>query len=314
MEEENKQEQQEEETQEKVNIKKYRETSGLSLSKLKLGFFLLSQRNKFKIALISFLTIFIAITWSYSIYHLAYYFAKGRDHDEMIMFEMVNEGVVGHEYISQLSPKNLMYSTIKILHSSDGKYDLMLQVTNPSKNYYTKFNYCFVNFQEEIECDKTFVLPGETKMILSLGKDIKLSNASVKFVTENLKWQRINKHKIKDWDKFANEHLNFEITDTKYSAGEKSLTSNKLNINSLTFRAKNNSPYGYRNATFNIVLYNFGKIASVSKYIVPRFLPGDDENLAISWVGPNMNIDKIDIQPNIDIMDDNSYITFKAGQ
>jgi len=299
-----------------VDINRYGSEDDLSSKKLEVGLWLLEHRKNLRLALIVFLVIIAAISWTYTIYGFSYYIAKGMGEDKILAEQLVSTGAINHDYISQLSPRDLIYSPAQILRSSDNKYDFVSEIKNPNQKHWGSFRYCLIEQGREFDCQDGFIFPGETKNLLSLANNFNYLPRDVNLAIKNLSWKRLSYAEIPDWNDFKNNHLNIEITNAKFEPSQTSGLSEKLNLNILEFEATNKTAYNYWEAPLAIFLYSGNSLIGVNKYILTEFMSKDKKSVEMSWSGNLGGTSSVKIIPDINILKDDIYIKYQgeAGQ
>lgn len=294
-------------------IKDYKDTSGLSTRKLNFGLWVAANREKFRQALIVFLSLIILFSWTYSIHGFAYYVFKGMDEDNKIIEEMLKVNAINHEYIERMAARDLIVSPVNILKSDQDKYDFLVKIENPNLNRAGKFKYCFMAGEEKIACAENFILPGEKKYLLILSQKLKNRPGNVSSKFENIGWQRIDLHKYPDWDKFYDEHLNISVSNVIFKNAYASGLSEKLNFNNLEFEAVNNTPYNYWEVGFSILFYSGNSIVGANRYSAQEFMSQEKRQIQMSWPGNLSGVTKTEIRPEINILKDDIYIKYEGG-
>jgi hypothetical protein len=137
-------------SQPEIDINRYNASDSPSSNKLEIGLWLLENKKHLKKALIIFLTVISAISWSYTIYGFAYYIAKGMNEDDVLAEQLVNTKTVGHEYILTLAPQDISFSPVKIFRGNENKYDFVSEIKNPNSKHWATFKYCFYEQGREV--------------------------------------------------------------------------------------------------------------------------------------------------------------------
>ncbi|MFW5888421.1 MAG: hypothetical protein ACOCVY_01760 [Patescibacteria group bacterium] len=291
----------------KSRLKNYKDPFlQISLKKLKAGLWYVEHRAFFRKTLLVIFVLFIVGMWLYIITGFGVYIFKGMEEDKKMINSLTNQGLKLGLQSRTASDNDLNYSSITTFKRGD-KHDLMVKIKNPEERYWAEFDYCFTQANEEIDCRTNFILPGESKYILSLSHEFN-SRSNIDFDIESIDWQAINFHKIPNWEQYKKEHLNFEFTDVKYNSGNNNEYSDKINLNSLKFNAYNNTSYGYWKANVNILLYNSGKIVGINSYTIDRFNAGEKEKVELVWPGNMGEVTDVSIVPDLNIMDKSNYI------
>jgi hypothetical protein len=194
------------------------------------------------------------------------------------------------------------------------RFDLAVLLKNPNDKFLANFNYCFKQGEQELDCKKNFILPGEEKYILALGQTIKNDQENVAFVIKDIFWQRINAHQIPNWSNFLAERLNFSFADINFATANNSGLSEKIGLNTLEFNINNLSPYSYYEVPLNILLYNGSELLGVHQYLLTRFLTGESRNVKISWPGNLTTVNRSEIKPDLNITESGVYLKYQGRQ
>lgn len=302
-----------EEQPKKININKYKDIGGLTLRKLNIGLWYVEHKIILRRFLIGFLLLIAAVSWSYTVYGFAYYFSRGMAEDELLARQTVNSGIINHSAILAVSAKNLLFTPAGVLRSNGKKYDFFVKAQNPNNRHAAEFDYYFLSDGHQTGKRSGFILPGESKYLLSLSNelDFKPANARIKF--ENFRWIRINKHTIPDWKIYRDKRLNIKISGIKFIPAGKNALSDKVKLNYLEFTASNKTNYNYWNVDFVILLYRGANIVGVNKYDIDKFMSGQVRQETVNWPGLISRVDRVAIIPEINIVKNDIYIKYKGG-
>ncbi len=291
-----------------IDISKYQSLSGLSNKKLDFGLWFANNKKKFFIAIVVILILLSAGFFLYSGYHYAYYLLEGKEYDQKLAEELSQYDESNLNYRLNNPLEGLKISNVQSF-SSDGSYDLLSSIKNPNGRYFANFIYCFTADDEELICGRDFIFPLEEKYLLALAiEDDKARDAKLRI--SNISWSRVNLHKYPDWSNYYSEHLNFETSDIQFKPARKSILSEKMSLDTLEFNIKNKTPYNYWEVPLNIVLYNGNRAVGVYKYIVNEFRSGEERSIRLVWPGNISQADKVEIRPNINIVDPDIYIKY----
>lgn len=301
------------ETNQETNIETYQDLSGLTTKKLNFGLWYLDNKKKLRSILIVLLIAISAISWSYTLFNFAYYYAKGVFEDENTIAILAQPNLIEHDYLAEKSAKDLSLSSVNSFKTDSSTYDLYIEMQNPNQKYIANFEYCFVELGKELDCDKDFILPNSKKYLMALNQEINGSSQNVQFVVKEMSWKRVDKHEIPDWDEFETDHLSIKINDIKFTPAATSGLSEKVNLNSLSFLAKNNTPYNYWETVLNILLYRSGSIVGINQYTIEEFMSGDEKEISLNWPGNLGRISNVDVIVDIDVMNDDNYIEYEGG-
>jgi hypothetical protein len=284
-------------------LESYQDPAGLTLKEMNFGLWLAENRKKILKLITIILILVSAGLFIYSTYHFIAYFRAG-DPNNQIIVDNLNTSPRKLTEDLQLAPINVFVS--------GERYDLAVKVKNPNLKFLAIFNYCFVQAENNIFCGAGFILPNEEKYILSLGRTDVAGLSDINFVISDIFWQRIDSHQISNWDNYSRDRLNFAISDINFAAAAGSGLSDRVNLNSLAFTIKNDTSFGYYEVPLNIMLFSGSELVGVNRYPLSNFLAGDIRQVKLSWVGNFRSVNRVEVVPEINIMDSTVYSKYQG--
>jgi hypothetical protein len=280
-----------------IDLKKYNDPSGLSLQEMNFGLWLSEHRQQFLKILTIFLIILCAGLFIFSSYNYVIYFMSNSRQSSVT---------------SVTSPRqvaaDLAIAPIQIFSYSTSS-DLVALVTNPNDKFTATFQYCFKQGTQDLSCGQGYIMPGEKKYILALGQTVS-DPSSLSFTTSNMFWQRLDGHKIPDWNTYATSRLNFLVSNLNFASGAASGLSNKLELNTLSFTIKNQTAYSYYEAPLNILLFNGSDLVGVNRYLLENFQTGQSRDIKLSWPGNLSSVSQTQVVPDINLLDSGVYQSY----
>ena len=286
-----------------IGLKDYYDKTGISLKRLNFGLWVAEHRRRIIKLIIIFLILLSAFFFIYSSYNYIIYFTAGDPNSQLLTDNLS----------FSLRPVTSDLETSPLLtFDNDGQSDLAIQIVNPNEKFMANFNYCFQLGDKDVSCGATFILPGEKKYLLALATEFSGRRDELAFNISDIFWRRIDAHQIPDWEDFYNKRLDFAITDLNFASAAASGLSDKINLNTLDFSVKNQTAYGYHEVPFNIFLYSGSAIVAVNRYLFQNFLPGETRAVKISWPGHFNAVNRTEVTPDLNIMDNNVYLKYQG--
>lgn len=287
-----------------ADIDKFRDVDGVSLKELSFGLWYLENKKKLLLTTYIVLGIIGFVTWFIFFKTFAYYIFIGMKEDQKMINEMVTNPGISREKVLQISAQPIQIKSAEVILNSNGTYDIVARIYNGNKNYYSNFSSSFVLGNEVFGPIKSFILPEEEKMIFLLNQELSRRPSSVDLDIVN-SWGKIDRHKIRDWDNYKNDFIDFTVSDKVFYSSRESNLTEKVNLSVVEFNIRNNSAYSYYNVPLDILLYSRGQLVSVNKYSVDRFLSGETRKVNVTWSGVVPRADEIEVIPYVNIMDSN---------
>lgn len=279
-----------------IDLSRYGESGGLSLGKLSFGLWFSEKRKLLNKIVIFFLIIISVSLFSYSIYNYIVYFLNSSDDDNQFL-------------VVVSSPKNQVADLIVSnpqAFRNNGSYDLSAFLENPNERFTATFKYCFLIDGVQFLCDNNFIFPGERKVLAAFNKEISNLQSNVSLEIENIAWQRIDNREIPNWQQYLNERLNFSLRDINLDANN--------DLNNLSFEITNNSAYSYYEVPLNISFYRQGDLIGIHRHIVTDFTAGETRSIRLSWIANLSGVNKTEIAPELNVLDENVYKKYQGNR
>jgi len=286
-----------------IDLKNYDDQSGLSVKSMNFGLWIAEHRRRIIKAIIVILILLSAFFFIYSSYNYIVYFISGDPNSQLI-----NDNL---SFATRQVTNNLEIGSLQAF-DTDGHSDLLVKVSNPNEKFMATFSYCFKLAETEMNCGQSFILPNDSKYILALAQEINGSRSELSFSVSNTFWRRIDAHQIPDWGNFYNTHLDFAVSDLNFASAANSGLSDKVNLSNLGFTIKNQTAYGYYEVPLDIFLYNGSEVVAVNRYLLTNFLAGDTRDVNISWPGSFNSVNRTEVTPDLNIMDDSVYLKYQG--
>lgn len=295
-----------------VNINKFKDPENLSVKKMEIGLWILENRKHFLFLLTLLFASISIVTWSVFVFNFGGYVVKGMQQDKMLSQNLLDSMVVGHDYYMARAPKKLQYESVKVLNNLDGVYDFVVRVKNLNPDYWVEVDYSLVSGNENLGEDVAFILPGEEKNFIVVGRNLDQRPTNVKMEINEEKWHRIDNHIYPDWQSFYDSHLNVPVKEVSFVSAKETILTEKVDLNTLSFTVLNDSAYNYWDVGFIIILYNGNKIVGADKYTLDQFMSDQKRTVDITWPGDFGRVTDISIIPELNITKDDIYIEFNT--
>jgi hypothetical protein len=293
-----------------LDLKRYDSSGGITASKLNLGLWIVSHRRQFVLGVIGVLIAASAVFYGYSIYNYIDYLFFGGKQERLAIEQMATTSPIDEQQRLKNLAKKLEGSAPQVFLNNE-KYDFIAQVKNPNNNFFARFTYCFADNSQELACGSAFIMPDETRYVLSWANDLKFKPAQVSVVLKDITWQRLDYHKYPDWKTFSASRLNFAVENASFTAAAASGLSEKINLDVLQFDIVNKTAYNYWEVPLNIVLLSGNAPIAINHHVLNEFKSGETRSVRLSWPDSISQPSQITVLPDINITDDNVYMKYQ---
>lgn len=277
---------------------------------LKLAYWVATNKPLFKkIGKIIFL-IFDVILMIYVLYNFIDFLFIGGPREDAGIASLLQQTVNTSIIHSNLAARPLDVRSAIVLKSRE-TYDAAGFVKNNNTSWAAKFTYQFViGGSLKTEPKEGFILPGESKFVTDLGiklpkgKSLSMSPQG-KLVILNVSWDRVSTHDVSDYKQWSEQRLNFKITESSFNP---EATFAQGTVSRASFKVENATAFNFWNVGFKIILYRGAAIAGLNYVTAQEFKTGEIREMEATWVENIGQITKIDIFPEVYILDDSVYM------
>lgn len=265
-------------------------TSGLTDRQLKWSYWYVTHKLAIRKWVAVFLVVLAVGFWFFNIWQAAEYI---NDYNQRlaIVNRLLYSGDDNLGRIESTGPQALNFSGLDVIKADNGRYDALIRVVNPNRDWGAKFDYRFVDSSEKLS---GFVLPGGDKFLMGLG----LTQAPGEIKIENLRWI-----KVADFDKYNAVNKQIAISEEDLVAGTSPADPNKV-----TFTATNNSAYSYWQAGFQVFLYSGQQLVSFNYFSVDKLLSGETRKIDLNWNSRLPRINNIEVVADVNLLDQENII------
>ena len=204
------------------------------------------------------------------------------------------------------SAQSLQLGSVQVYTLENGEYDLYVEIENVNEEWYATFDYHFERSGERSETETGFVLPGESRPLISFRQTFSTRPVGAEVVIENLTWQRVDAHEIVDIPAWMAEHNEFELKNGSYALD---VQVGDQRIGQSTFTVENNSPYSYFDAEFSVLILRGNVIAGVNTATIAGFEAGESRDVTVNWFAGAPSSGSVEVVPNINFFDENVYMS-----
>jgi len=264
-------------------------THSLTDRQLKLSYWYITH----KLAIRKWLKIFLIMTaillWAYVLWQLIF-FIKDYNAEQNNLRQLIVGANPALENIDSQKPQAPTLSEIHVLGGENGRYDFVAQITNSNKSWLLTFDYKFSDGSAASSTfKKGFVLPGEQKFLMDLGRD----NSDSQLEIANQKWQKIQNPEV-----IINQRLRLEIIDQKFQRAVKAGEPNRAQ-----FTINNLSAYGYWEVGSQVFLYSGGNLIAVNYLTLTQLKAGESREVEVFWNYPLRGVDEVVVIPDLNVFD-----------
>ncbi len=271
----------------------------------------LAHRQKIKTILLIVLIGINLGLWAYSITHFILYFSRTTQHQQML--SGITQNLVNTDIIEKNKPKALNIIGQGALRGDQQgncfNYDFWFKVNNPNAKWgIVKINYIFTWLNGQSEIKESFLLPQQTKYLLTLRQCLTTAPQGVKVKILQVEWRRLSQLALEEIS-----YLHFPITESEFIVGKKTENDNISLIipDKLQFIAHNNTVYSFWHADFNVILFQNKKVVGVNIVNFKEFLSNQARAGTVIWNKKISLVDQQLIEPNINIFDKENIISLK---
>jgi len=279
---------------------------GYTTGELKVATFWVRNHLMLRRSLFIFLISLCVVFWGYAAAGLidAYAISYPRESRIVRQVAMNQQLLVA---LSSDAPKDVSPSDVAVFATTDNRYDMMVEITNPNPQWWVEFNYHFNLSGEDTPARSGYILPGSTQVLTELGYAPKTrGGSSATLVVDNIRWHRIDPKFVgASYPDFAANRLNISFDDMKYDTD---ITVGTKRVGQSSFTLNNHSSYGFWSLDLIVRLYRGDSIIAINKITVTDVNPGEKRPIQMLWFDNLPSVSKTEIIPQVDLLDPSAYL------
>ncbi len=229
-------------------------------------------------------------------------FALSYGDDEREVAKIVAYGQTDlHGYTTANAADPIESEQVLVFGIGDNRYDFFVPLSNPNSDWWVEFTYSFAFDAGSTTPAEGFLLPGQTKPIVSLAVTSQTSVRDAQIEFSNVRWHRLDHHEISDYVTWQEDRLRLIITDATFSKEAGS-----------TFTVYNNTAYSYFDPEFLVLLKRGAAVVGVSRATVASLGVGERQEISLNWFGTLPAASSVEVIPDIHLFDPDVYQRLKG--
>lgn len=280
--------------------------SGVSDSKLKRDYWYLTHKTLLRKILIVFLIFTDLALWVFATFFiLQTYSFNGQSFDFSV--NQLSNSVVNYSTFNRLNqPIPLQIGGIKVLRTSGGKYDLLINIQNTNQNWVGRASGKFIIGEHEYDSKIFSILPSESKYIIEAGVDSVDGVGSARFIFDKNQWQRISNKDV--FSRFVKERYDFNVKNIIYKSPKDLELGSRTPVGEISFDILNNSLYDYWLVN-NMILFKSGsEIIAINVVALDELRRGQRRMVDLRIFDNLSGTVSAEVKPDIDIFDETNFI------
>lgn len=205
-------------------------------------------------------------------------------------------------------PRNIQTGGVVVFESTDGRYDMGVDVENVNPQWWAEFNYRFNLSGQPTPMRSGYIMPQTRSVLTELGYKPKTKGGlSAQFVIENIRWHRVDPNQVGElYKNFELERFNLAVTNIKF---QNDLVIGTKKIGRTFFDIVNHGSYGYWSMDFIVKLYRGSTVAGINKVNLTNIVPGETRTVEIDWFEKlPSTITKTEVIPVMNFLDEKNYL------
>lgn len=272
-------------------------------SRLSFGYWWIENKETIKNAAILASLAIGGLLLLYGLYgYIDYYLISYSKNQKLFQPRQVS---LDWNYIQQISmPLEVQASSVRAIRSKDN-YDLITTVTNPNDKWYiSKLDYHFTFGNATTDSKTSYILPGETTYLVELNEE-RSGGLTANIVVEDIEWT-----KEPNYAELKEQLMRFEVSEIAYTPAQQTGISGSQPINQVSFKIKNNSAQNFWNVDIIVQLFAGTQLRGVNTFNLNSLDALEEREVVLNWPGVLPAINKVEVVPQIDILNPDSYKGF----
>lgn len=204
-------------------------------------------------------------------------------------------------------PQNMITSNVQVFQTTNNRYDLAVDISNPNANWWAEFNYRFNLSGEQTPLKNGFILPASQSVLTELGYSPKTRGGSAaQLAVENIFWHRVDPAQVgASYADYAAKVFNVRFENIQFTSD---LIIGTQRISRTSFDLVNRGSYGYWTLGLVVKLYRGARILAVNEITLQRVAPGETRHIELDWFESLPAVTKTEIASVVNLLDRKSFL------
>jgi hypothetical protein len=279
---------------------------GFSEGELQFASFWVRNRIPIKKAGRTFLLVLDVLFWGYVLWGILDAFAISYPRESRITQEIAQNQLT-LDSLQADQPQNVRSSNVMVFETTDGRYDMAVDVENPNAQWWVEFNYRFNISGEQTPLRSGYVMPGTRTTLTELGYKPKGRGGPVaQIAVENVRWHRVDPNQVgASYKDHENKRFNVAFENVKFETG---LTIGTKQIGRTSFDLVNRGSYGFWSLDVVVKLYRGTSVIAINKVTLGKTVPGENRHVELDWFERIASVTKTEIIPVVNFLDEGTYL------
>ncbi|PWB39105.1 MAG: hypothetical protein C3F02_00595 [Parcubacteria group bacterium] len=276
----------------------------LTPKELERGYFFLSHKETFRRAGLVLFAVVIVVIYGLVVFNLIKLLQSPGFNQ---LARSLNQSSFDWSaYHKKMAPQEIVLSAPQFVSLGNRRYDLVAFVNNPNPDWAVpEFSYKFVANGQELPEEKSFLNPGEDRVVIHTAYSPSETLGDLKVVLGDVRWRHYdNDAPVIDWE--LNNIIYVPVT--RETVDKKSFVVSPR----VSWEAKNISLYDFWNVSWQVVILSGDKVVGVKEYQTPNFNSLQSRSMEVVWLGDLPRVSKALVYPALNCLDKSNFKT--AGQ
>ncbi len=275
---------------------------GFSEKELRWSYWWINHREQIRKTAIAVFVVIDVLLFGYGAWRFIDYLALSGVKEELAIRAMTGNTYGRLGGIPEIQEIKIDAPTI--FSTPSGSYDVIVPVTNPNASYWIELTYQFVYGENETPARKSFVLPGQSKLIAELGIKSQTQPGGIRLNILRRSFHRINRHQIADYDSWLASHTALTAVDRVFVPPNPAATVPTAQTN---FTLVNQTAYSYYDVNVIVLAYRGDVLAGVNGIKLSSLSAGESRPIQLFWYQNLQGVTRFDVQTEVNIFDPNAY-------
>ncbi len=246
------------------------------------------------------------LLWGYSLWGVLDAYAISYPRESRITHDIaVNQQLLAA--LEQDMPQGISLSDVTVLQTTDNRFDMEVEATNPNGQWWAEFDYRFNLSGEETPLRRGYVLPGSSEHLTELGyKPETRGGKSAALEVENMHWHRLDRTMVPgDYQDFAAQRLKLNFNNISYLPD---IELGTKKVGETNFELENAGAYGFWGVDLFIRLYRGTSVIGLQQIRATNLSPGEKRDMQVIWPESPPGVTKTEIIPQVNLLDPSVFL------
>ncbi len=243
--------------------------------------------------------------WGFTTWSVVDAYLISEPRESRIIQHIVQQGIA-MEALNTATPQPLLPSDVTVAAGTDGRQDVLVQLSNVNAQWWAEFDYLFDSNGQRSATRTSYILPEQQRYLTELGWSDTNGVLQPQLSLLEVRWHRLQPKTVEhDYKAFFQKRFQLTFDEITY---KKDLIIGNQSVGQTTFLLHNPSGYGFWSTDLTIILYRLDTKIAFTTINIKELRPGETRPITVNWFENLSSITKTEVYADVNVLNPTVYL------